>query len=1060
MKIKEIEESLYWLLEEGNKLLEDPELPRDAYLNTARSLLKNYGIKEDDTLLTILDKLNTLLKSPDQEAVLPPKEIIEKSLEDLNEHQQKVAATRQHATQSTKIIKETAVAQKLRQEAVNQTLIATKQAEKNKTIFPAPPPPTPTINEPPIAAIPPDIVKAAGDMVRAVNRESGNVFTPNQIDLIIRKTYSASFPKSEVPVEIDKTIDTRLTQTLEQTPVLKNHPLGEETLATLKDLAYRQPPEYQETIAEIIKQTTQITTEQAQQATGEIITAVKPAQDWIQESGVIVPLAQIAQQAVTTTPSVPEELKTDLEAEIKQALTKQYPTLTPAQAQQATAEIAQAVILNTASPSPQRTLDLKNTVQETLQDNGVVFTPKEQLTSFVKEVVELAPVAPIANWVTAETKSAGIIAKPETKIDQASLQRQLDETVKIIFDDHPQISKAGLEQKQIASQKVSEILVAHTLSPVQKETSTLVAPVKKIFEEQGIGLKTEEVKVILNRIENNANPILVNLQKIDKPIPEEIFTKIDVQPPRANPIRRFVSGAERTISAPLARTIIKADGKTAEWQEISEGKFGERYLESARILKEAGMPKDHPTIVKLEEKGQRLLRTQQENGKDKPATAILKRFYQSSRQPIFDKELGIHLPRQIVSKIPVSRFSFENKLVSFVTRGRFSSFGAVQNSLFQKSFGKIGSTLAKSPLAQGLFKSVAGKLGVQIAGKGLVGALAASGVVTGGVGTLLAAAITVLPSLAKKLRLNTKIAGALAAGGMMLGGLISLGAGFAPILGVGLIAIGAGSLAMMAPGLGVGLGGAVGGIVSGVSSIFSGIAGMASAAPIGAGVIAGTVSINMIAFIIIMIAAGAFMIPGGGGGTYFPWTGYATQCPASFPKPSLPTGTVFSWPVPNALTCASAFGHRLDPFGSGECRCHTGIDIQAGNNVPVVAVADGKVYRINYNPNIFDSSSTYGFYVVIDHQNGLFSLYAHLNRPDLGLALNQPIVKGDRLGFVGESGHVTGPHLHFSFGTCGSVENSCFSNGNYTPDPCEYLPGCDPSCRYKDRVAGCSVTRP
>lgn len=98
-------------------------------------------------------------------------------------------------------------------------------------------------------------------------------------------------------------------------------------------------------------------------------------------------------------------------------------------------------------------------------------------------------------------------------------------------------------------------------------------------------------------------------------------------------------------------------------------------------------------------------------------------------------------------------------------------------------------------------------------------------------------------------------------------------------------------------------------------------------------------------------------------------------------------------------------GPHSDVFGPRGNRFHTGVDYPAPAGVSVVAAASGRV--------TFAGSSTggWGNLVVIAHEKGATTLYAHLSR--VGVRVGQYVVVGRRIGRVGSSGKSTGPHLHF-----------------------------------------------
>lgn len=109
----------------------------------------------------------------------------------------------------------------------------------------------------------------------------------------------------------------------------------------------------------------------------------------------------------------------------------------------------------------------------------------------------------------------------------------------------------------------------------------------------------------------------------------------------------------------------------------------------------------------------------------------------------------------------------------------------------------------------------------------------------------------------------------------------------------------------------------------------------------------------------------------------------------------------FQWPLRGRIS--SGFGNRRDPF-NGSRRFHCGIDISADPGTPIRAVAAGTV--------IFNGwKDGYGNMIVIRHENGYISVYAH-NSENLateGSAVN----KGDKIALSGMTGAVTGAHLHF-----------------------------------------------
>ena len=134
----------------------------------------------------------------------------------------------------------------------------------------------------------------------------------------------------------------------------------------------------------------------------------------------------------------------------------------------------------------------------------------------------------------------------------------------------------------------------------------------------------------------------------------------------------------------------------------------------------------------------------------------------------------------------------------------------------------------------------------------------------------------------------------------------------------------------------------------------------------------------------------------------------------------IPTvGSTSSWglPVNPGYTLSSYYGYRPMTFGS---TWHSGLDFAGtGYGSPVYAINNGVIQTI-------ETRSDYGNYIFINHNNGYYSLYAHMSGFAKGLSVGSTVERGQTIGYVGSTGWATGPHLHLEIRTC--EQYSCTTN--------------------------------
>lgn len=135
---------------------------------------------------------------------------------------------------------------------------------------------------------------------------------------------------------------------------------------------------------------------------------------------------------------------------------------------------------------------------------------------------------------------------------------------------------------------------------------------------------------------------------------------------------------------------------------------------------------------------------------------------------------------------------------------------------------------------------------------------------------------------------------------------------------------------------------------------------------------------------------------------------------------SFDPGTGWQWPVPGRYKITSTFGPRIHPI-TGLPGNHTGTDVAAPKGTAILAARGGVVTISTYN-------NSYGNYVVVQHDNGIATLYAHMS--SRAVSEGQIVTQGQTLGYVGSTGSSTGNHLHLEFRVNGKRQDAL----NYYPN--------------------------
>lgn len=105
------------------------------------------------------------------------------------------------------------------------------------------------------------------------------------------------------------------------------------------------------------------------------------------------------------------------------------------------------------------------------------------------------------------------------------------------------------------------------------------------------------------------------------------------------------------------------------------------------------------------------------------------------------------------------------------------------------------------------------------------------------------------------------------------------------------------------------------------------------------------------------------------------------------------------------LSIGSGFGLRIHPI-TGVLRPHEGVDYPAPAGTPVMATRGGLVAFQGH-------AGSYGHLIRVTHGSGFETRYAHLQKWNPGIHVGITVRAGQVIGYVGESGLATGPHLHY-----------------------------------------------
>ena len=117
-----------------------------------------------------------------------------------------------------------------------------------------------------------------------------------------------------------------------------------------------------------------------------------------------------------------------------------------------------------------------------------------------------------------------------------------------------------------------------------------------------------------------------------------------------------------------------------------------------------------------------------------------------------------------------------------------------------------------------------------------------------------------------------------------------------------------------------------------------------------------------------------------------------------------------AWPLKNIIITQYFGDTAFAKSGAYNGKGHNGIDFGASPGTPILSSLSGTVAGTG-NTDLVAGCYSYGKWVLINHDNGLSTLYAHLSL--IKAEKGQRVSTGDIIGYSGNTGYTTGPHLHF-----------------------------------------------
>ena len=141
---------------------------------------------------------------------------------------------------------------------------------------------------------------------------------------------------------------------------------------------------------------------------------------------------------------------------------------------------------------------------------------------------------------------------------------------------------------------------------------------------------------------------------------------------------------------------------------------------------------------------------------------------------------------------------------------------------------------------------------------------------------------------------------------------------------------------------------------------------------------------------------------------------------------------ILRWPLDN-VRITQKFGRTADAARLYSSGAHNGVDFAASIGTPVKAALTGTVIGTG-DTGLVRGCYSFGRWVMIKHDNGLSTLYAHLSH--IGTTEGATVATGELIGYSGETGYATGPHLHFGVYVTSATQILKLGDATASKTPC------------------------